>query len=85
MKLKGSKIVQYALHGEEEAGLCASSEFFVCLALRVFFFFFFFVVVVVLFCFVFLSSSWCRGLAAVCNCGTPRTFLLTYLEFRFQQ
>ena len=25
----------------------------------------------------FFSSSWCRGLAAVCDCGTPWTFLLT--------
>ena len=25
------------------------------------------------------SSSWCRGLAAVCDCGTPWTFLLTFL------
>ena len=26
----------------------------------------------------FFSSSWCRGLAAVCECGIPRTFLLTF-------
>ena len=51
MKLKGSKIVQYASLGEEEAGLCASPAFFVCLALRVFFLFCF-----LLFCFV-LSFS----------------------------
>ena len=25
------------------------------------------------------SSSWCLGRAAVCNCGTPRTFLLSFL------
>ena len=28
--------------------------------------------------FVFFSSSGCRGLAAVCDCGTPWTFLLTF-------
>ena len=27
----------------------------------------------------FFSSSWCRGLAAVCDCGIPWTFLLTVL------
>ena len=27
----------------------------------------------------FFSSSWCRGLAAVCDCGTPWTFLLHLL------
>ena len=27
----------------------------------------------------FSSSSWCRGLAAVCDCGTPWTFLLTFM------
>ena len=27
----------------------------------------------------FFSSFWCRGLAAVCDCGTPWTFLLTFL------
>ena len=26
----------------------------------------------------FFSSSWCRELAAVCGCGTPWTFLLTF-------
>ena len=25
------------------------------------------------------SSSWCLGRAAVCNCGTPWTFLLPFL------
>ena len=33
-------------------------------------------------CFVRVSfchfSSWCRGLAAVCDCGTPWIFLLTF-------
>ena len=24
------------------------------------------------------SSSWCLGRAAVCDCGTPRTFLLPF-------
>ena len=28
----------------------------------------------------FFSSSWCRGLAAVCDCGTPWTFLLTFFR-----
>ena len=28
----------------------------------------------------FFPSSLCRGLAAVCDCGTHWTFLLTYLE-----
>ena len=27
----------------------------------------------------FFSSSWCQGLAAACDCGTPRTFLLICL------
>ena len=27
----------------------------------------------------FPLSSWCRGLAAVCDCGSPWTFLLTFL------
>ena len=30
-------------------------------------------------CYFFFSSSWCRGLAAVCDCGTPWTFLLSLL------
>ena len=51
--------------GEEGAGLCASRAF-VCLLSTCQFLSFF-------------SSSWCRGLAAVCDCGTPWTFLLTYL------
>ena len=29
----------------------------------------------------FFSSSWCRGLAAVCDCGTPWSFLLTFLRY----
>ena len=29
--------------------------------------------------FVLFSSSWCQGLAAVCDYGTPWTFLLTFL------
>ena len=45
--------------GEEGAGLIASRAFLVCF-------------VRVIFCF---SSSWCRGLAAVCDCGTPWIFL----------
>ena len=27
----------------------------------------------------FFSSSWCRGLTAVCDCGTSWTFLLTFV------
>ena len=27
----------------------------------------------------FSSSSWCLGRAAVCDCGTPRTFLLPFV------
>ena len=30
--------------------------------------------------FVCFSSSWCQWLAAVCDCGTPWTFLLTFLD-----
>ena len=51
---------------EEEAGLCASRAF-VCLLCTCKF----------LSCF---SSSWCRGLAAVCDCCTPWTFLLTFVS-----
>ena len=29
------------------------------------------------------SSSWCLGKAAVCDCGTPWTFLLPFLFFFF--
>ena len=28
------------------------------------------------------SSSWCLGRVAVCNCGTPWTFLLLFYAFR---
>ena len=50
--------------GEERAGLC-SSHAFVCLVCTRRFVSFF-------------SSSWCRGLAAAYDCGTPFTFLLTF-------
>ena len=30
--------------------------------------------------FVIFSSSWCRGLAVVCDFGTPWTFLITVLK-----
>ena len=50
--------------GEEGAGLCASRAF-VCLFCACW-------------CLSFSSSSWCQGLAAVCDCGTPWTFLLTF-------
>ena len=51
--------------GEEEDGLCASRAF-VCLFCTCWFLSFF-------------SSCSCRGLAAFCDCGTPWTFLLTFL------
>ena len=51
--------------GEEGAGLCASRAF-VCLFCTCQFL-------------SFVSSSCCRGLAALCDCGTPWTFLLTVL------
>ena len=52
------------LTGEEGAGLYASRAFvcFFCTCLFL----------------SFLYSSWCRGLAAVCDCGTPRTFQLAF-------
>ena len=31
-------------------------------------------------CLSFFSSTWCRGLAAVCDCGIPWTFLLNLLS-----
>ena len=49
--------------GEERAGLCAFRTF-VCLFCTHLFLSFF-------------SSSWCQGLAAARDCGTPWTFLLT--------
>ena len=52
--------------GEEEAGLYVSHTF-VCLFCACMFLSFF-------------SSSWCRGLAAVCDCSIPWTFLLTFLN-----
>ena len=51
------------LNGEEVAGLCASRT------------------LVYLFCaciLSFFSFSWCRGLAAVCDCSITWTFLLTF-------
>ena len=53
--------------GEEGAGLCAPRAF-VCLFCAFMFLSFF-------------SSSWCRGLAAVCDCGIPWTFLSTFFVF----
>ena len=52
--------------GEERSGLCASRAY-VCLFLYGL-------------VFVIFSSSWCMGLAVVCDCGTPWTFLLTVLK-----
>ena len=57
-----------SLFGQEGTGLCASRAF------------------VLLFCTCYLlsffSSSWCLGLAAVCDCGTSWTFLLTFFGRR---
>ena len=52
--------------GEEGGGMCASRAF-VCLFCTCLFL-------------TFFSSSWCRGLAAVCDCGTLDLwiFLLTF-------
>ena len=33
----------------------------------------------------FCSSSWYQGLAAVCDCGTPWTFILTSLSVKLGQ
>ena len=61
VKIKDSKIAQQASAGEEGAGLCTSRAF-VCFV-RAFFLSFF-------------SSSWCWGLAEVCDCGIPWTCFL---------
>ena len=50
--------------GEEGACLFASRAS-VCLVCTLFFL-------------SFVSSSWCQGLAAASDCGTPWTFLLTF-------
>ena len=52
--------------GKEGAGLCASRAF-VCLFCTCEFL-------------SFLSASLCRRLAAVCDCDTPWTFLLTIFQ-----
>ena len=52
--------------GKDRAGLYASRAF-VCLFCTCLFLSFF-------------SSSWCRGLAVVCDCATVWTFLLTVLS-----
>ena len=33
------------------------------------------------FCLFPLSSYWCLGKTAACDCGTPRTFLLPFFQF----
>ena len=33
----------------------------------------------------FFSSSWRRGLAAVCDCDIPWTFLLTFLDLHVEK
>ena len=45
---------------EERADLCASVHVLFILNALV--------------CLSFVSSSWCKGLAAACDCGTPWTF-----------
>ena len=60
VKLKDSKIAQYASLGAERAGLCASRAFFVA--------------VVFARAVVCPFLPWCRGSAAVCGCGIPWTF-----------
>ena len=47
---------------------------FVCFFVVFFFLLFFFLGGVSF----FFSFSWCRGLAAICDCGTPWTFLSTF-------
>ena len=32
----------------------------------------------------FFSSSWCQGLAVVCDCGIPWTFLLTFFYYVYK-
>ena len=66
---------------EEEAGLCTSRTFPCSFSacMFCFVFVFLFVFFFVLFFLSFFFSSWCRGLAAVCDCGIPWTFLLTFL------
>ena len=53
--------------GEERADLCAFRAFVCLFCMRWFLSIF--------------SSSWCQGLAAVCDCGTPWIFLLTFCLF----
>ena len=63
--------------GEEGAGLCASRAF-VCLFLHM--------LVSVIFLFLLVSGVGCgwMGLDAVCDCGTPWTFLLTFIAQNLQ-
>ena len=51
----------------EGASLCASCAF-VCLFCA---------------CMFLSSSSWCRGLAAVCDCGIPWTYLLLFFLIKY--
>ena len=53
--------------GEERPGLCASRAFVYSFYECPFLSFF--------------SSSWCQGLTVACDCGTPWTFLLTFLQY----
>ena len=51
--------------GKMRAGLCASRAFVYLFCTRQFLSFF--------------SSTWCQGLTAASDCGTPWTFVLTFL------
>ena len=62
LKFLSFKHFDHLASGEERAGLCASHAF-VCLFCTYWFLSFF-------------SSSWCQWLAAVCECGTPWTFII---------
>ena len=53
--------------GEKGAGLCASVA-----SVHLF------VLYVLVFFLSVFSSSWCRGVATVCDCGIPWTFVLTF-------
>ena len=64
-RLMFESLVVITLLGEEGACFCASRTF-VCLFCACIFLSFF-------------SSSCCRGLAVVCDCGIPWTFLLTFV------
>ena len=57
--------------GEERANLSAFRKYFcsICACLDL----------------LVSSSSWCLERAAVCDCGTPWTFLLPFLLYKFRK